>query len=512
MTVTEGNSGTDDRRLHRHPVRRQRPDGHRQLRHRPTAPPPPAATTRPPPARLTFAPGETQPDRHRARSTATRTVEADETFLVNLTGADQRHDRRRPGRRHDHQRRRRADASPITDVTVTEGNSGTQRRRLHRHPVRRQRPDGHRRLRHRRRHRHAPAATTPPSRGTADLRPRRDEQDRHRRSSTATPLDEADETFFVNLTDADQRHHRRRPGRRHDHQRRRRPPIIDQRRDGRPRATAAPSTATFTVTLSAASGQTVTVQLRHRRTARPPPAATTPAASGHADLRPGRDEPRRSPSPVNGDTLDRGRRDVLRQPVNADQRDASPTARASARSPTTTPPPTLSINDVTVTEGNSGTTAVAFTVTLSAASGQTGHRQLRHRQRHRHGRRATTRRASGTLTFAPGETHQDRHRRRSTATPSSRPTRRSSSTSPTPTNATIADGQGVGTITNDDAAPTVTISDVTVDRGQQRHHRRRPSPSRLSDGQRPDRSPSTTPPPTAPPPPAATTPPSPRPR
>ena len=33
--------------------------------------------------------------------------------------------------------------------------------------------------------------------------------------------------------------------------------------------------------------------------------------------------------------------------------------------------PTISINDVTVTEGNAGTTSATFTISLSAASGQT---------------------------------------------------------------------------------------------------------------------------------------------
>ena len=49
-------------------------------------------------------------------------------------------------------------------------------------------------------------------------------------------------------------------------------------------------------------------------------------------------------------------------------------------------PPTLSIDDVSVTEGNAGTTTATFTVTLSAASGQTRDGRLGHRQRH--GRRA----------------------------------------------------------------------------------------------------------------------------
>ena len=44
-------------------------------------------------------------------------------------------------------------------------------------------------------------------------------------------------------------------------------------------------------------------------------------------------------------------------------------------------------------------------------------------------------------------------------------TRPSSSTSPNPANATIADGQGVGTITDDDDPPSLSIGDVTVTEG-----------------------------------------------
>ena len=41
-----------------------------------------------------------------------------------------------------------------------------------------------------------------------------------------------------------------------------------------------------------------------------------------------------------------------------------------------------------------------------------------------------------------------------------------------PANATIADGSGRATITDDDAAPTLSVDDVSVDRGQRRHHDR----------------------------------------
>ena len=79
----------------------------------------------------------------------------------------------------------------------------------------------------------------------------------------------------------------------------------------------------------------------------------------------------------------------LSSPTNA----TIPDARGSARSPTTTAPPALSVNDVTVTEGNSGTVNAIFTVTLAPTSGADRDRSVRDRRRD--GRRvlATTRAA-----------------------------------------------------------------------------------------------------------------------
>ena len=63
---------------------------------------------------------------------------------------------------------------------------------------------------------------------------------------------------------------------------------------------------------------------------------------------------------------------------------------------------------MSVTEGDTGTVAATFTVTLSAVSGRAGHGRLRDGQRH--GRRAGDyTAASGTLTFAAGADHEDRH-------------------------------------------------------------------------------------------------------
>ena len=125
------------------------------------------------------------------------------------------------------------------------------------------------------------------------------------------------------------------------------------------------------------------------------------------------------------------------------------------------PLPSLSINDVTVVEGNAGTINAVFTVTLSAARGQTATVNY-----------ATAdgtatqpldyTSASGTLTFAPGVTTQ-------TITvilngevvPEANETFFVNLSGAT--NATISDNQGVGTITNDDVP--VTVSPGTLPNG-----------------------------------------------
>ena len=126
--------------------------------------------------------------------------------------------------------------------------------------------------------------------------------------------------------------------------------------------------------------------------------------------------------------------------------------------------PTLSINDVAVAEGNAGTTTLGFTVTLSAVSGQTvtvGYATANGTATTADGDYLA---ASGTLTFAPGVTTQ----------PVSVTVNGDVKDEPNetllvnlsgPTNATILDGQGIGTITDDDAVPTLSIDDVAVAEG-----------------------------------------------
>ena len=73
---------------------------------------------------------------------------------------------------------------------------------------------------------------------------------------------------------------------------------------------------------------------------------------------------------VLGDVLDEAERDLRREPERRRQRhDRRRQGIGTITDNDATP--TLAINNVTVTEGNTGTVNAVFTVTLSAASGQT---------------------------------------------------------------------------------------------------------------------------------------------
>jgi uncharacterized protein YhjY with autotransporter beta-barrel domain len=125
------------------------------------------------------------------------------------------------------------------------------------------------------------------------------------------------------------------------------------------------------------------------------------------------------------------------------------------------PLPSLSINDVTVVEGNSGTVNAVFTVTLNTPSGQT----LAVLYGTANGTAtapADYANTSGTLTFAAGVTTQT-----ITVPVNGELVPEANETFFVnifgPANATIADGQGVGTITNDDVP--VTVAPATVPNG-----------------------------------------------
>jgi len=127
------------------------------------------------------------------------------------------------------------------------------------------------------------------------------------------------------------------------------------------------------------------------------------------------------------------------------------------------PAPTISVGNSTVTEGNAGSVNASFTITLSAPSGIAATVNY-----------ATANgtasagadyiQTSGTLTFAPGVTSQ------------TVPVQILGDTMYEPnetfvlnlsgaTNATIGTSQGTGTITNDDAVPTLSAAGVSLNEG-----------------------------------------------
>jgi len=115
------------------------------------------------------------------------------------------------------------------------------------------------------------------------------------------------------------------------------------------------------------------------------------------------------------------------------------------------PTPSLSINDLSIAEGDSGTTAVTFTVTLSTASGQTV--TVNFATADNTASSASDYQSnSGSLTFIPGDTEES-----ITVLVNGDGTFEPNETFfvnlSVPTNASVSDAQGQGTITNDDAAP-----------------------------------------------------------
>jgi carbon monoxide dehydrogenase subunit G len=124
---------------------------------------------------------------------------------------------------------------------------------------------------------------------------------------------------------------------------------------------------------------------------------------------------------------------------------------------TTAEQPSLSVSDVSVTEGDAGTVNADFTVSLSAPSGQTITVHYATADGSAVAPGDYTAVPDTILTFAPGETAK-------TVSVAVRgdtldePDETFTLNLSNPTNATIADGQGTGTITDDDPPPSVTLS------------------------------------------------------
>ncbi|MDF0553527.1 DUF4347 domain-containing protein [Kamptonema sp. UHCC 0994] len=129
--------------------------------------------------------------------------------------------------------------------------------------------------------------------------------------------------------------------------------------------------------------------------------------------------------------------------------------------------PSISINDVVVTEGNSGTVNAAFTATLSAASNL----PVTVNYATSDGTASTAdsdyTAATGSVTFAAGETTKTINVAVNGDTKFEADETFNVNLS-TPTNATISKAIGLGTITNDDTLstqPSISINDLTVTEG-----------------------------------------------
>ena len=205
--------------------------------------------------------------------------------------------------------------------------------------------------------------------------------------------------------------------------------------------------AVFTVSLSPASTNTVTV---HYASADGTATAGSDytALSGTLTFASG-ETSKTITAAVIGDTINEPNETFvvnLSNPSNATVADGQGRATILNDDPA---PPSLAIGDVTVNEGDSGVTSAIFTVTLSAASTQTVTVNFASADG---SAKAATRdysAVSGTLTFAPNVTTQ-------TIVVSIIGDKRKEKDETFfvnlsgPSNATIADGQGRGTIINDD--------------------------------------------------------------
>ncbi len=223
------------------------------------------------------------------------------------------------------------------------------------------------------------------------------------------------------------------------------------------------TTASFTVTLSAASGQTVTVAYATANGTATTADSDYASAAGTLTFSAGTTTQTVNVT-VNGDTKNETNEALyvnLSGPTNATIGDAQGLGTITNDDPL----PSLSISDVTVSEGNAGAATASFTVTLSAASGQIVTASYSTADG-----TATTADGdyvaitSGTLTFGAGATSGP------LSVTVNGDLRNEANevfymNLSAPSNATIADNQGVGTITNDDPPPSLSVNDVSVSEG-----------------------------------------------
>ena len=221
--------------------------------------------------------------------------------------------------------------------------------------------------------------------------------------------------------------------------------------------------ALFTVSLASPAGQTVTVAFATFDVFDTAGVDYIPT-SGTLTFDPG-DQTRTIAVPVIGDTLYEPNELVfvnLSDPTNAVIADGQGAGIIANDDPP--PPQTLSIDDVTVVEGDAGTTDAMFTISLSVPAAAPVSVHVSTNTFNATADYSDLNLNGTELTFAPGETAR-------TLTVQvlgdtlDEPDEIYFVDLVGPTNATIADYRGVGTIIDDDAAPTLAIDDLTLAEG-----------------------------------------------
>jgi hypothetical protein len=223
---------------------------------------------------------------------------------------------------------------------------------------------------------------------------------------------------------------------------------------------AGSTTASFTLSLSAPSGRRVTVDWATAAGTASQPSDFA-SGSGTATFVPG-DMVETADITVNGDTdleLDEAFTVVLTNPTNATVTDASGTGTILDDEVE----PVVSVGNALVTEGDSGSSALTFTVSLSRAGLVTATVDW-----------ATSdgtavapgdyAGASGTATLTAGDVSETVEVIVTGDTEFELDETLSVDLS-NPTNSFMGDGQGVGTISNDDPLQSISISDVSVKEG-----------------------------------------------
>ncbi|MDA1017254.1 MAG: FG-GAP-like repeat-containing protein, partial [Planctomycetota bacterium] len=222
--------------------------------------------------------------------------------------------------------------------------------------------------------------------------------------------------------------------------------------------------AVFTVSLSAASTQTVTVQYTTALDGSATSGTDYVATSGTLTFPPGSTTQQIS-VPINGDLNDENNEVFYVDLSNATNATIADTYGVGTilDDDDPIPTPSVSIDDVSVIEGNSGNVQAVFTATLSNATNQTVIVEFQTAN-------GTATSGSdyvanvGSITFPAGTTTQtiavlvngdtmDENNETFSVILSN------------PTNATLADSTGIGTINDDDGPPTITIADTSAAEG-----------------------------------------------